>query len=264
MEGTKTECYETRYPSHEKKEITEDIVTDQNVETKAWEERIEFKKKVLSRPWKLSSSILSKHHKHGAVTDGRKKRIEKPKPKPIDFHTLPVSAHSIRNLKLLVLTHITTLRQFTPSDLLAEENIRYATSCVATENFKSEPTEREVTAILLSALTLLLNDGNLIIPSPKATHEDADFRFQTTVATEKSTFIVVGKWNLGGTIKSAAKKEGKVIVRDLWKKITSWGRGWEGTTKGVVAGIIEDVLMEIEGEEWVETKSGIWTRLDIE
>jgi len=241
----------------------EDIVTDQNVETKAWEERIEFKKKVLSKPWKLPAAIFSKNHTHGPVTDKSSKRVEKPKPKPLDFHTLPTSAHSIRNLKLLVLTHITTLRQFTVADLLADENIRYATSCVATENLKSEPSKGELTATLLSALTLLLNDGNLIIPTTAPVDEDVPIRFQT-IAKEKSTFIVVGKWNLGGTIKSMAKKDGKVVVREVWKKVTGWGRGWEGTTKGVVAGIVEDVLTEMEREDWCETKSGVWTRIDEE
>ena len=241
----------------------EDIVTDQNVETKAWEERVEFKKKVLSKPWKLPSSVLSKHHNHGSVTDGHSTNVARPKLKPIDFHTLPASAHSIRNLKLLVLTHITTLRQFTPADLLAEENIYYATSCVATQNFKSEPTKREVTATLLSALKLLLDDGNIIIPSTKPRQEGTDIRIQP-IATEKSKFTVIGKWNLASTIKSVAKKDGKVIVRELWKKIMSWGRGWEGTTKGVIAGVVEEVLTGIEGEEWVEMKPGVWARLDVE
>ena len=244
--------------------VMEDIVTDQNVESKAWEERVEFKKKVLSKPWKLPSTVLSKHHKHGPVTNGRSNKVEKPQPKPIDFHTLPASAHSFRTLKLLVLTYITTLRQFTSADLLAEENLYYATSCVATQNYKSKPSKKEVTATLLSALTLLVNDGNIIIPNTTNTQsEDTDIRIQP-IATERSIFTVIGKWNLASTIKSTAKKDGKVEVRELWKKIMSWGRGWEGTTKGVIAGVVEEVLTGIEGEEWVETKPGVWTRLDVE
>ena len=244
-------------------EVIEDIVTNQNVETKAWEERVEFKTNVLSKPWKLPSAVLSKHHKHGTDLDKMNQNVEKPKVKPIDFHTLSTSAHSIRNLKLLILTYIISRRQFTSSDLLAEENIHYATSCVATQNLKAEPTEKELTATLLSALNLLLNDGNIIIPTTKPQHEDADIQVQS-IATNKSTFIVVGKWNLGSTIKSAAKKDAKIVVRELWKKIVSWGKGWEGTTKGVIAGVVEEVLTGIEGEEWVEAKPGVWTRLDVE
>ena len=76
------------------------------------------------------------------------------------------------------------------------------------------------------------------------------------------TVIVVGKWNLGATIKSVAKRDGKVVVRELWKKIMSWGSGWEGTTKGVVGIVVEEVLGGIVGEQWVESKSGVWTRLE--
>jgi len=42
----------------------------------------------------------------------------------------------------------------------------------------------------------------------------------------------------------------------------SWGSGWEGTTKGVVGVVVEEVLGGIEEEDWVESKSGVWTRLE--
>ena len=107
----------------------------------------------------------------------------------------------------------------------------------------------KVKSILLGALNLLLRDGNIILPK------------KSSIGLNE-TFIVVGKWNLGSTIKSVAKRDGKVVVKELWKKIMSWGSGWEGTTKGVVGDIVEEVLCGIEGEEWVESKSGVWTRLE--
>src|SRR5215471_3944306 len=228
-----------------------DIVTDQNVETQAWEERVAFKRSTLSKPWKLPSSILSKHHNHkplNPTTADVPSKI-KPKPKPIDFKNLPLAAHSVRNLKLLILSHISTLPRFTPAELLSLQNIHFAATCVANHDFKKGVTEREIASILFGALNLLLRDGNIILPNKSS-------------ITLNETFIVVGKWNLGSTVKSTAKRDGKVVVKDLWKKVVSWGSGWEGTTKGVVGGIVEEVLCGIEGEEWVESKSGVWTRLE--
>ena len=103
---------------------------------------------------------------------------------------------------------------------------------------------------LLAACNLLVRDGNII-------RSDA-----TTESDKETTYIVVGKWNLTTTIKSVARRDGKIVVRELWRKIMSWGRGWEGTTKGVIGSVVEEVLMEIEGEEWVESKAGTWTRID--
>lgn len=230
-----------------------DIVTDQNVETKAWEERVSFKRATLSTPWKLPTSILSKYHQKPLAITSTNIPVENippitkanPKSKTIDFKTLPLAAHSVRNLKLLILSHINTLQKFTPTELLELENIHFAATCVANHDFPKGITERDVKSILLGAINLLLRDGNIIK--------------QQTI---EETYIVVGKWNLGSTIKSVAKRDGKIIVRALWKKILSWGNGWEGITKGVVGGVVEEVLCGIEGEEWVESKTGVWTRLD--
>ena len=222
---------------------------DQNVETTAWEERVSFKRTILSKPWKLPSSIRSKHHHPNHKPSSNNLSTEtgpdktKPKVKPLDFKTLPLAAHSIRNLKLLILSHINTLRHFTPSELLALENIHFAATCVANHDIRKAITERDVSNTLRGAINLLLRDGNII---PK----------------QEETFMVVGEWNLGPTIKSIAKRDGKVIVRELWKKIVEWRNGWEGITKGVVGMVVEDVLTGIEGEEWVESKPGVWTRLD--
>src|SRR5437762_8437984 len=154
-------------PKLKKGGLTLDIVTDQNVETQAWQERVQFKRSILSKPWKLSTSILSKHYNHKqpnpASTDVPSEI--KPKPKPIDFKTLPLAAHSVRDLKLLILSHINTIPRFTPADLLALENIHFAATCVANHDFPKGTTEREVTSILLGALHLLLRDGNIILPS---------------------------------------------------------------------------------------------------
>jgi hypothetical protein len=227
-----------------------DILTDQNVELQAWKERVAFKRSTLSKPWKLPPSILSKHYNHkplNPIATGIPSKINL-KPKPIDFKTLPLAAHSLRNLKLLILSHINTLSRFTPAELLSLENIHFATTCVANHDFPRNATEREIKSILLGALDLLLRDGNIILPK------------MSSIGLNE-TFIVVGKWNLGSTIKSVAKRDRKVVVRELWQKIISWGSGWEGTTKGVVGDIVEEVLGGIQGEEWVESKSGVWTRL---
>ena len=125
-----------------------DIVTDQNVETQAWEERVAFKRSTLSKPWKLPPSILSKHHNHKpsnpTATDIPSKIKPKPKPKrSIDFKTLPLAAHSVRNLKLLILSHINTLPRFTPAELLSLETIHFAATCVANHDFARDATERE-------------------------------------------------------------------------------------------------------------------------
>lgn len=245
------------FPCHENVLLIIDIVTDQNVETQAWEDRISFKRTVLSKPWKLPTSILSKHHNpKPTMTDTStvtQPKNTKPKVKSIDFKTLPLSAHSIRCLKLLILSHITTLQRFTPAELFALEDIHFAATCVANHDFPKGITERTVTSILFGAINLLLRDGNIILPKQQFTNGNKSL---------EETFIVVGKWNLGATIKSVAKRDGKVIVRELWKKIVSWGNGWEGTTKGVVGVVVEEVLSSINGEEWVESKPGIWTRLD--
>jgi hypothetical protein len=245
------------FPCHENVLLMIDIVTDQNVETQAWEDRVSFKRTVLSKPWKLPPSILSKHHNPKPITTDTSIRTQpkntKPKVQSIDFKTLPLSAHSTRYLKLLILSHINTLQRFTPAELLALENIHFAATCVANHDFPKGVTERIVTSIFLGTINLLLRDGNIILPKQ-----------QSINGNNKSldeTFIVVGRWNLGSTIKSVAKRDGKVIVRELWKKIVAWGNGWEGITKGVVGGVVEEVLTSINGEEWIETKSGIWTRL---
>jgi hypothetical protein len=239
-----------------------DIINDQNVETQAWEERIQLKQTILSKPWKLPNSILSEHLKpttNTLVEIRTNNNIEtnskpKPKPKQIDFKTLPLTGHSVRNLKLLILSHITSLQQFTPAELLALENIHFAATCVANHDFPRTITERDVTSILLGSINLLLRDGNIINPKRSAMILDNP--------SLEETFVVVGKWNLGPTVKSVAKREGKVIVRELWKKVRGWGDGWEGTTKGVIGVVVEEVLTGMEGEEWVESKPGVWTRLD--
>jgi hypothetical protein len=231
-------------------------VTDQNVEVKAWEERLECKKK-LSKPWKIPSSILLKyHHKHSHEKENRPTTFTLTTAKhctmtkAIDFHKLPISAHSIRNLKLLILSEIVTIQRFTPSALLAQEEIRFAASCVVSHDHGGGVvTQREVMSTFLAACNLLVRDGNIIISAA-----DLD--------KEEVTFIVVGEWNLGSTIRGIAKRDGKVIVRELWRKVMSWGRGWEGTTKGVIGSVVEEVLRDIEGEEWVESKAGVWTRID--
>lgn len=240
-----------------------DIVTDQNVETKAWEERVLFKRDVLSKPWRLPSSILLEHHK--PITETKTIATEvsvdrKPEVCKIDFQTLPPYAHSIRNLKLLLLSHVNTLQRFTPAELLALEEIHYASMCVARHDLPKGITERDVTNILLATLNLLLRDGNIIIP--KASQNTTCINASSTMSIEE-TFVVVGRWNLSSTIKSIAKRDGKIVVRDVWKKIVSWGNGWEGTTKGVIGVVVEEVLTGIEGQEWAETKAGVWTRLDI-
>ena len=118
-------------------------------------------------------------------------------------------------------------------------------------DFPKEITERNVTGILLGAINLLVRDGNIITPNK-----------QSQMSIDE-TFIVVGKWNLGPTIKVVAKRDGKIVVRDMWNKIVGWGNGWEGTTKGVVGEIVEQVLTGIGGEQWVESKPGVWTRLEV-
>jgi len=141
------------------------------------------------------------------------------------------------------------------------EHLHYAASCVARRNSNQIASEREVANTLLGALNLLLSDGNIIIPHSK--HEISDIAIQPFVTSTQESFIVVGKWNLSSTIKAVAKRDGKVVVRDLWKRVCDWGNGWEGTTKGVVGVVIEEVLSGIEGQEWIEGKSGVWTRLDV-
>jgi hypothetical protein len=244
-----------------KTKLNADIVTDQNIETKAWEERVAFKRSVLSKSWKIPSSILSKRRKPMAPSDLPNKDLPtktKPETKSVDFRNLPRAAHSIRNLKLQILPHINTLQRFTAADLLTQEDIQFAATCVANHDFPKGITGRNVAATLLAALNLLLRDGNIIIPRSKQHHTGIDVMASSTSIDE--TFIVVGKWNLGSTIKSAAK-DGKIVVKDLWRKIVNWGNGWEGTTKGVIGVVVEEVLTEVEDEEWIESKSGVWTRL---
>jgi hypothetical protein len=235
------------------------MVEDQNVEVKAWQDRLEFKK-TLSKPWKLPSSILSKHHKPPTGRKDRGGKENRPVKKEdtvaiqkktavIDFRNLPLSAHSIRNLKLLLLTEIAPLQRFKPSDMLSRPDIHYAATCVATHDNSHAITEREVQNTLVAACHLLVRDGNIIVPRGEG-------------FTEENVYVVVGKWNLGGTIRAVAKREGRVVVREVWVKVMGWGRGWEGTTKGVVGTVVEDVLRDLEGEEWVETKAGHWTRID--
>ena len=224
---------------------------DQNVEVKAWEERLEYKKK-LSKAWKIPSSILSKYYKHSHGKENHPTNDPK-KVKTmgaVDFRRLPVSAHSVRNLKLLILTEITALKRFTPSELLAREDLHLAARCVAIHDHRGAITEREVNATFLAACNLLVRDGNIIVV-------DSD-----TSCSDEVTFIVVGKWNLGTMIRGVASRDGRVVVRELWQKIMAWGSGWQGTTKGVIGSIVEEVLMDLKGEEWVESKAGVWTRID--
>jgi hypothetical protein len=140
------------------------------------------------------------------------------------------------------------------------EEIHYASKCVARHDLPKGITERDVTNTLLAALSLLLRDGNIIIP--KVDQKQTNCIKAASTSTEE-TFIVVGKWNLSSTIKSIAKRDKRIVVRDVWKKVVSWGSGWEGTTKGVIGVVVEEVLTSIEGHEWAETKSGVWTRLDV-
>lgn len=233
------------------------------METKAWEERVLFKRTILSKPWRLPSSVLSKHHKPNSDAKPLATEVtvdKKPEVRKIDFQTLPPYAHSIRNLKLFLLSHVNTLQRFTPAELLALEEIHYASTCVARHDLPKGITERDVTNILLATLNLLLRDGNIIIPkvNQNTTCTNAD----SSLSTEE-TFVVVGRWNLSSTIKSMAKRDGRIVVRDVWKKVVSWGNGWEGTTKGVIGVVVEEVLTGLEGEEWTEMKAGVWTRLDI-
>lgn len=223
-----------------------------------------FKRTVLSKPWVLPSSMLanSLRHKDPLPTEPtsamEQQFVEKKSTRHIDFRTLPQYAHSIRNLKLLLLSHIRDLQRFTPTDLFAVEDIQYASVCVARHDLPKGFTERDVTNTLLAALNLLLRDGNIIIPKLRTKKDEI-----TMSAAMEETFIVVGTWNLASMIKSAANKSGTVVVRDVWKKVVGWGNGWDGTTKGVIGVVVEDVLMGMEGQEWVESRSGVWTRLDV-
>jgi hypothetical protein len=244
-------------------------VEDQNVEVAAWEERVSYKRSTLSKPWKLPPAILSKHHnpkptKNHSTTSLPPSPVKKTKIDLIktDFMSLPKQAHSIRNLKLLLLSHINSLQRFTPTELLSLEYIHDAAQCVAQNDIPKDITERDVTNILLAALNLLLRDGNIINPQSRPQVNEF-IKAEILPATEEETFIVVGSWNLGSTVKSVAKKDGRVNVRDLWTKIMSWGSGWEGTTKGVIGVVVEEVLLGIEGQEWIESKPGLWTRLDL-
>ena len=124
--------------------------------------------------------------------------------------------------------------------------------------------------MILAALNLLARDGNIILPrsdadvKPQQDINDLDLlEFHEAPVLPESTFVVVGKWNLASTIKGIAKRERKIVVRDLWKQICNWGNGWEGTTKGVIASVVEEVLLELRGQEWVETRPGVWGRLDV-
>jgi len=221
-----------------------------------------FKQRVLAKPWILPSSIYARNRGHKKSPPAEtvllvEKEEEKSLIQHIDFKKLPPYAHSIRNLKLLLLSHIKDLQRFSPVDLLTVDEINYAVTCVARHDLPKGFTERDVTNVLLAALNLLLRDGNIIVP--KST---ADKNGKTCVAVEE-TFIVVGTWNLAATIKSAAKRTGVVVVRDIWKKIVSWGNGWDGTTKGVIGVVVEDVLNRMVGEEWMETRPGVWKKVDI-
>lgn len=273
--------------------LTVDVVTDQNVETKAWKERLAFKHTILSKPWILPPSVVQKinstqqssntskprsllaskddsinipislKHKKSTLTSTRVAN-------KIDFESLPTAAHSIRNLKLLILEHITPLQRFTPADLISEDHIHYAATCVARHDFQNHITERRVQSMILAALNLLARDGNIILPrsdadvKPQQDINDLDLlEFHEAPVLPESTFVVVGKWNLASTIKGIAKRERKIVVRDLWKQICNWGNGWEGTTKGVIASVVEEVLLELRGQEWVETRPGVWGRLDV-
>jgi hypothetical protein len=239
------------------------------VETKAWEERVSYKRSILSKPWKLPNSLLSKNHSTTApnntsISHNALKETPKPSKKEnrtIDFNTLPLAGHSVRNLKLLVLSHIKNLQRFTPADLLALENIHYATTCVARHDLPKEITERDVASMLLATLNLLLRDGNIIIS--RSNSQSSELNIPLLLSSTEDTLIVVGKWNLSTTIKAVAKRDGKVVVRDLWNTICSWGNGWEGTTKNIIGDVVEEVLLGLKGQEWVEKKSGVWTRLDV-
>jgi len=244
----------------------EDVVTDQNVEIRAWEERIEFKRTVLSKPWKLPSSIVVSGRPRQVSNDMQvtlepeKEAKRKPKPalRTIDFNNLPLAHHSIRNLKLLLLSHIKTLRRFTPKELFAIEHIQHAATCVTKHDQPKGYTDRDVTNNLLAALDLLLRDGNIIKSKPVQKEN------QVPLDSEMEySYVVVGTWNLSTTIKSVAKRDNKVIVRDIWKKVESWGNGWETTTKGVVGAVVEEVLLGLQGQEWTESKPGVWIRVDV-
>lgn len=221
-----------------------------------------FKQRVLAKPWILPSSIYASNRGHKKSPPAETVSLieqseEKNLIKQIDFKRLPPYAHSIRNLKLLLLSHIKGLQRFSPVDLLTVDEINYAVTCVARHDLPKGFTDRDVTNVLLAALNLLLRDGNIIVPKSTA-NEDG----KPCVAVEE-TFIVVGTWNLASTIKSAANRTGVVVVRDIWKKVVSWGNGWDGTTKGVIGVVVEDVLNGMEGEEWVESRPGVWKKVDI-
>jgi hypothetical protein len=145
-----------------------------------------------------------------------------------------------------------------PTDLLAVDDIHYSAACVARHDLPKAFTERDVTNTLLAALNLLLQDGNIIVPKSRTKKDGLGMS-----ASMEETFVVVGTWNLASTIKSAANQNRTVVVRDIWKKVVSWGNGWDGTTKGVIGVVVEDVLMGLEGQEWVESRPGVWTRLDV-
>lgn len=128
--------------------------------------------------------------------------------------------------------------------------MHFAASCVATHDHAGAVTERQVMTTFVAACSLLVRDGNILVAGSDSSDE--------------VTFIVVGKWNLGATIRGIAKRDGKVVVRELWQKIMGWGMGWVGATKGVIGSVVEEVLMDIEGEEWIESRPGVWTRIDEE
>lgn len=245
-------------------------MTDQNIEIKAWEERIEYKRSTLSKPWKLPSSILAKHRrkevepvKSGPTPCAIPKK-EKPQPVKIDFHQLSYDLHSSRNLKLLVLSHLNSLRRFTAGQLLEMEDIKYGATCVAIRNLKLRTNsegevivkDRDIASTLVGALNLLVRDGNLITSASKWNEN-----FDPSRDAQRA-FIVVGKWNLGSTIRTIARNEGKVVIKEVWEKVKGWGNGWEGTSKGVIEEIVEQVMTGIEGQEWLESEPGIWTTLD--
>jgi hypothetical protein len=240
----------------------EDIVTDQNVESKAWEERVRLKRTVLSKPWKLSSTILSEYHKKRTPKlpepskdtnfDSKPTILHHttpPKPNPLDFTTLPPYLHSIRNLKLFLLSKLKSFQTFTLPTLLSSPEILHAATCVTRNDTRGTFSERDIRNTLQSTVLLLLGDGNVIL-SPL---RDAD----------EQKYITVGPWNLGATVRGIAKREGKVVVRDIWRKVGLWGNGWAGVTKGVIGSVVEEVLTTWEGQEWVESKAGVWTRLDV-
>jgi len=189
---------------------------------------------------------------------------EKPKPVEIDFRKLPYNSHSSRNLKLLVLSHLNRLRRFTAGQLLEMEDIKYGATCVATRNLKLRTNaegevivkERDIISTLVGALNLLVRDGNIITSASKR-----DNNLDPSQDAQRA-FIVVGKWNLGSTINTIAKTEGKVVIKEVWEKVKDWGNGWEGTSKGVIEEIVEQVMIGIEGQEWLESEPGVWTKLD--